>query len=180
MSVAASARVRLFFALWPDERVREALAGWSRAAQAACGGRAIPADKLHLTLFFVGGFERSRMAGLEAAAGTVRGAPFDLTLDSLGYWRHNRIVWAGASRCPPALETLAESLRVALAALGLPGEDRAYVPHLTLVRNAERKPSGIAVAPQPWPAREFALVESAPVTGGVRYDVLRRWPLTAH
>jgi len=172
--------VRLFFALWPDEHVREALEGWSLRAQAACGGRAIPADKLHLTLIFVGGFERSRMAGLEAAADTVCGAPFDLTLDTLGYWRHNRIVWAGASRCPPALATLAGSLRAALAALGLPGDDRAYAPHMTLVRNAERKPPANTVAPQPWPAREFVLVESAPVSGGVRYDVLRRWPLTAH
>jgi len=177
---AESTRARLFFALWPDRGVRDALAAWAQAAQATCGGRATPADKLHLTLFFVGTVERARIAALEAAAGAVRGEAFDLTLDTLGHWRHNRIVWAGASRCPPALERLAQSLSAALAAQGFAGEARAYAPHMTLVRNAERRPHAIGVLPRAWGVREFVLAESAPAPGGVRYPVLRRWPLAAH
>ena len=46
--------MRLFFALWPDEGVRAELARWTRALHAACGGRTTRADKLHLTLAFLG------------------------------------------------------------------------------------------------------------------------------
>jgi 2'-5' RNA ligase len=180
MSRGESTRARVFFALWPDEDTREALAAWSHAAHALCGGRAIPAQRIHLTLFFVGAVERSRIEALESAAGAVRAEPFDITFDTVGYWRHNHIVWAGASRCPPALPAVAASLSAILAAHGYPPEERAYVPHVTLVRNAERKPAPAAVAPAVWRVREFVLAESVPAPGGVRYEVRRRWPLTAH
>ena len=177
MSAAAGERARLFFALWPDDRVRAGLSDLARETQAECGGRAIPADKIHLTLFFAGAVERARVARLEAAAGRVRGAAFGLAIDSVGYWRHNRIVWAGTTRVPAALVAFEASLRATLAAEGLRGEDRRYSPHVTLVRDAGRKPAPREVAPLTWDAEDFVLVESVAVRGGVRYDVRRRWPL---
>ena len=98
---------RLFFALWPDPRVREALAAVARDAQRECGGRAVAAEKVHITLFFVGNIERHRLEELEDAASALRGNAFEIVLDHLDYWRHNRIVWAGTRQCPPALTTLA-------------------------------------------------------------------------
>jgi len=177
IATATSERARLFFALWPDDSVRSALAALARDAQAECGGRAIARENLHLTLFFVGPFDRARIAALERAAGSLRTTTFELVLDRLGYWPHNRIVWTGATQCPAVLAALATDLRAALAHEGIAGETRPYVPHLTLVRNAERKPAARRLPACHWAASELALVESVPVSGGVRYDVTHAWSL---
>jgi len=177
MTAVTPERARLFFALCPDASVRAALAALARDAQAECGGRAIPPENIHLTLFFVGAVERARIAALENAAGSLTTAGFELVLDRLGHWPHNRIVWAGATHCPAALATLAADLRSALARMGITGEERPYVPHLTLVRNAERRPSTRRIAACHWVVGSLALVESVPLGGGVRYNVQREWPL---
>ena len=134
-------------------------------------------QKHHLTLFFLGNVERSDVAALEVLGSTIRAPAFEVRMDLLGYWRHNHIVWAGSRACPPALSQLAAFLRDALAKLGFDEEDRPYVPHVTLVRNAQRAPKNIELVPFAWRATDFALVESAPAGGGVRYDVIARWPL---
>jgi RNA 2',3'-cyclic 3'-phosphodiesterase len=170
-------RARVFFALWPDDGVRDALAAAAIAAQARTGGRAIGADKVHLTLFFVGAIDRARIPALEAAAASMRSNAFELALDSLGYWRHNGIVWCGPARCPTALALLAADLRSALERQGVRTEERAYAPHITLVRDAARAPRDVVFAPCVWQARDFVLVESEPFEGGMRYAVRARWPL---
>lgn len=171
--MAAGERARVFFALWPDDAVRQALSAAALRAQAECGGRAIAAEKIHLTLFFVGDVERARIAELESYAGAVAATPFDLATDVLGYWRHNRIVWAGAHATPVELGRLVTDLTSRLAAAGYRGEDRPYVPHVTLLRNARRAPREKSLPAPAWHAREFVLAESAEG----RYDVVSRWPL---
>ena len=179
MSAAASKsdRARLFFALWPDETVRAALAAIAREAQAECGGRAITPRNVHLTLFFVGSFELAGIPALEKAAGSLRTTGFELVLDRLGYWPHNRIVWLGSTHNPPPLAALATDLRSALGREGIQGEERPYVPHVTLVRNAGVKPAPRRIAPCRWEIRELVLAQSVPSTDGVRYEVMRQWPL---
>jgi len=169
-------RARLFFALWPDDDMRKSLSALAQDAQLDCGGRATSDDKVHLTLFFLGDVDARRAVAVEGAADRVRGEFFDLTLDRIGYWRHNRIVWAGATYQPPALSVLVTRLSAGLAAEGVESEGRPYVPHLTLVRNAERKPALAVIEPHPWHVRDFVLVQSMPTRGGVRYQVLRTWP----
>lgn len=163
----------MFFAIWPDDPVRDALATAALDAREACGGRATAAPKIHLTLFFVGEIERARIPELEACASAVEATAFALDLDVLGYWRHNRIVWAGTRSAPPALVGLAAALTAKLAAAGYRGEDRLYVPHVTLVRNARQAPPTPALEAPAWGVREFVLVESA----GGRYEPLSRWGL---
>lgn len=170
--------VRVFFALWPDAGVRGALAAAGSEAQAECGGRATASDKIHLTLFFVGDVERERITRLQALASSISAAPFELDLSTLGYWRHNRIVWAGSRRCPAQLVLLVELLRQNLAREGLEAEDRPYVPHVTLVRNAKRAPKKTAIVPLTWRASDFVLVESVR-DESARYEVIARWPLVA-
>lgn len=175
--VAKGGRARVFFALWPDEALRAGLAARARDAQAECGGRAMGPGKIHLTLFFIGAVERERLAALAVVAQAVRAERFDLQLDTLGYWRHNRIVWAGAQECPAGLSALVAVLSAGLAREGIHGEDRPYVPHITLVRGAARAPAARPFAPLAWRARDFALIESVPAGGGVRYGMRGRWPL---
>jgi 2'-5' RNA ligase len=169
---------RVFFALWPGPGVRDALAAAALKAQAECAGRTTPAAKLHVTLFFVGEIERARLGALQTCAAAVRAERFVLDMEVLGYWRHNRIVWAGARQCPPALDSLVSQLTANLALEGIAGEDRRFVPHVTLVRSARCAPKDTSLDAPQWEVPAFTLVESVRAGGGVRYDVLGRWPLT--
>ena len=175
---ATRERARVFFALWPDLQVRDALAAMARECRLECGGRPTAPEKLHITLFFVGDVERAMIAGLQSVAGASAAAPFRLDLTELGLWRHNRIVWAGAESTPSALALLVSDLTRGLAAHGVRSEDRRYVPHVTLLRNARTAPGRTRIAPIAWHAREFVLVESVAAGGGSRYEVIARWPFS--
>ncbi len=172
----AAATARSFFALWPTPAARDVLAKWAHETQRECGGRATPAEKIHLTLAFLGDVERTRIEGLQAAAQGLAGERFAFTLDQVGYWRHNRIIWAGTTNVPPALIALVSTLEGRLKTLGYPGEERPYAAHITLLRNARRAaPSG--PPPVQWAVDEFTLVESKPAERGTRYVIVGRWPL---
>lgn len=168
---------RLFFALWPDDEVRSGLASLVRELAAQCGGRAMAPDNLHATLAFLGNVPRARVAEFVALADALAASPFELALDIVDYWRHNRIVWAGAQVVPPALSDLAAAMRRGLEALAWPADDRPFAAHVTLLRNARRGPAARAARLPVWRVRDFVLVESTQQAGGVRYTPLRRWAL---
>jgi RNA 2',3'-cyclic 3'-phosphodiesterase len=175
--VSDAPRARIFLALWPDPAVRDALAAAAGRAQAECAGRTTPAAKLHVTLFFVGEIERARVAAVQSCAAAVRSPRFALDMGVLGYWRHNRIVWAGARQTPAALESLVSQLTANLALEGIRAEERRFVAHATLVRNARSAPANPTLDVPAWEVGAFALVESVRENRGVRYDVLAQWSL---
>ncbi len=168
----------MFFAAWPPPEVQRALGDIAGQAQGECGGRAVPAHNIHLTLVFIGDIPRDRVARLETLGAAVAAPRFNLVVDRLEYWRHNRILWAGVGDCPQALRTLVERLQEPVAAAGFRIERRPYVPHVTLRRDARGDPANTRIRVA-WPVTEFALVESAQRARGRVYEVLRRWPLTA-
>ena len=170
---------RLFFAVWPAPEIQRALGELGKALQRRCGGRAIVAGNIHLTLVFLGDVARDRLPRLDAVAAAISAPPFDLSVNRVEYWRHNRIVWAGVERCPDALQSLVAHLEQALVAEGFHFDRRPYVPHVTLLRNARRAPSDAATRAVAWPVIRFALVESVARERGRVYEVLREWPLVA-
>lgn len=176
----ASQGARVFFALWPPAAGAERLGGIARATAAAHGGRATRAETIHLTLAFVGDMPETQLPALIDAAAVVRGQPFDLSLDRLGFWTHNRLCWAGASAPPAALAELAGGLRAALRAAGFPVERErgAFVPHVTLVRKVvsavPAQPLEPAIA---WHCAAFVLVRSRLSARGAAYEELRQFPL---
>jgi 2'-5' RNA ligase len=169
---------RLFFAAWPAPEIQRALGELAAELKPGCGGRAIPAGNIHLTLAFLGDVAPERRQRLESLAAAVAAPRFDLDVDHVEYWRHNRIVWAGVAHCPPAAAALVERLGAALAGEGFRVERRPYVPHITLLRDARNAPAHGTVAAIHWPVTRYALVESAPRERGRLYQVLREWPLT--
>ena len=168
---------RLFFALWPDDAVRAALAALLARLGPECEGRAMAAANLHVTLAFLGNVPEARVPAFEALADGLTGEPFELRLDRLGYWRHNRIVWAGARAMPAALEALAADMKLALQGVGWAVDERPYAAHVTLLRDARRGPAGHDAIVPPWRVDGFVLVRSEQGAGGVRYTPVRRWPL---
>lgn len=170
---------RLFFAVWPAPEVQRALGEIARGARSECGGRAVPAGNIHLTLAFLGDLPRGRITELETLASTVRGHRFDLTVNRLEYWRHNRVLWAGVRTCPEALQALVARLQDALGGTEIRVDRRPYVPHVTLLRDARRAPKNDACPDVAWPVEDFALMESAPRDRGRTYQVLRSWALSS-
>jgi 2'-5' RNA ligase len=170
---------RLFFALWPDDEVRAALASLTGLLAGECGGRAMAAANLHATLAFLGNVPHERIDSFVALADALVAAPFELSLDTVGYWRHNRIVWAGTRLVPPALHDLAADMKRRIDALAWRVDDRPYAAHVTLLRDARRGPAERVAALPLWRVRDFALVRSAQGPDGVQYTPLKRWTLRA-
>jgi len=175
-SDTAEPKQRLFFALWPDEAVRSALAG---SARALLGKRIrmVPEANLHITLAFVGPASAAVRDCLVAAAAGIRGAPFELTLDRVGHWPRPRILWLGPTHTPPALWSLVEGVNRAFDACGLARERRPWQAHMTLARKISRPPAVAEVAPIVWSIGDFCLVESVSDAQGASYRRLVTWKL---
>jgi len=149
---------RLFLALWPEPGTRHLLTAWRDAWTWPKGASPVHADKLHVTLHFLGGVPSERLpALLEGFA--VPFEPFRLDLNRAALW-HNGIAVLEPDATPPGLALLHARLSDALVALGLQPEARRYRPHVTMARRA-----GGATVPQEgppvfWEVRGYALVES--------------------
>lgn len=162
--------MRLFFAAWPPPETADALAQWARQLE----GRATPADKIHLTLAFLGGVQPDKAA---AAARQVRARPHGLPLEIAKYWKQNQIVWAGPRDTPPGLQALVDALHLQLYRAEFILERRPFAAHVTLLRKAPR-PASLPELPElDWPVREFTLVSSSVSSKGSTYTILERFPL---
>jgi len=170
-------RLRLFFALWPDDRVRARLAAYATAAQGRTGGRIMRAEGLHMTLAFLGDVDAARFAALRELGGSVAVKPFEWILDEAGFWKHNRIVWVGASAVPTQLATLVADLRAALKSAGFAFDAKPFVPHATLVRKGSSSRELPPFTPIPWHVTRFVLVRSALGEEGSRYEIAGSWPV---
>jgi len=137
----AAARQRLFFALWPDDDTRAALARLARRQLQSGNGRLIDAHNLHLTLAFLGPVDAAFRACAERAADSLAAPAFELEFQRLGYWPRPRVLWAAPERSPEALTGLVSMLRKALAACGQEPESRPFEAHMTLARKV-RGPVG--------------------------------------
>src|SRR3954469_14322780 len=109
---------RLFFAIWPDDSARAALHKLATELEARAGGKALPPEKIHLTLAFLGEVAPDRADDLVKAADKVREAPFDLALDRIGAFRRARVSWAGSSEPAPGVVSVEATLREALRSRG--------------------------------------------------------------
>lgn len=167
-------RKRVFFALWPDDAARDAIARESRRAVRLSGGRPTAKRNLHVTVAFLGSIDAD---ALERAASVppMETGPFELELDTLGFFPGSRVLWLGPRHVPDALIALEQKLWDGLEAHGFEREPRIYRPHITLSRRARGVDE--AIKPVRWRVDRLALVESVPLHRNVHYAPLRDWPL---
>ncbi|MGE5128831.1 MAG: RNA 2',3'-cyclic phosphodiesterase [Sphingomonadaceae bacterium] len=169
--------MRLFFAAWPPPRTALGLYRWAEAAARETGGRVTSAEKIHLTLAFLGEIEESRISTIDSVGRAIVGKAHTLPIEQARYWPHNRIVWVGPDETPPPLAALAADLKSLLIGNGFELEQRAFAAHVTLIRKA-RAPRALPPLPLlDWPVEEFVLVRSTLSNEGSSYDVLERFPL---
>jgi 2'-5' RNA ligase len=170
---AKPVRRRVFFALWPDDTARTAIARATRDAVRHCGGKPTPVENLHVTLAFLGPITPDDLAKAEALT-PPPAVPFELVLDRLNLWARAQVLWVGSSTVPEALITLERELWDRLVELGFTRERRPYIPHVTLARKAQAARG--AITPVPWRIEGIALVESKTGPRSSRYTVLKSWP----
>ncbi|MDF1480563.1 RNA 2',3'-cyclic phosphodiesterase [Extensimonas sp. H3M7-6] len=182
---AAPATARLFLALWPTPGWAAALAQRFGLAPEAAHGRMVPPQQIHLTLHFLGAVPRQRLPALVEGL-RVPFAPFDLALRRCERWPRGMLV-ALPDELPPALKALHAALSAALQCQGLPVEQRAFRPHITLARRYDGPVPAPLASPVRWHVSRYALVESHPVmapdaprkTVGTRYQVLHYYNASA-
>jgi RNA 2',3'-cyclic 3'-phosphodiesterase len=171
-------RRRLFFALWPNERARLAIAAAAEAAAAGAGlrGRRIPLARLHLTLLFLGDLDAAGEARAHAVAGALRTPGFEMTLDQVGSFRRARVLWVGARQAPAGLTSLWQGLRDGLADLAGERNRETLAPHVTSYRDVDHPLRTASIAPIRWPVTGFTLVHST-LGAQPAYHVVSHWPL---
>jgi len=175
----------LFFALWPEDDARAAMAAAANAIrqQHASAGRWIHPRRYHMTLHYLGEFAELPTTLVEhacAAGDRVRVGAFDLTLDIAASFGANASVpwWLGARSVPQQLGHLWASVGDALRSdAAWPARTSALAPHVTILRQATHALETIPIAPIAWPVGDFVLIDSL-LGADSRYTILRRWPLS--
>lgn len=166
---------RLFFALWPGEKGAGELAIVAQALAQLAKGKPTPAEKIHLTLAFLGEIDEERARAARLAASGVRASAFSFALDIVGSFKRAGVAWAGTAKPVADLERLQSSLARRLVAAGFEFEERPFAAHITLARRIARRVPPAPIPPFEWRAREFTLVRTEPGSG--RYTIVERWPL---
>jgi 2'-5' RNA ligase len=175
-------QLRLFFALWPGEAHRAALARASAAAVAQVMGRPVTPGHLHVTLAFLGSVPAPRFAPVVAIGGQVRWPIVQLDFGRIEFWARPKVLVAIAEPVPAAGQAIVDRLWQDLEPLGFAREPRPWRPHLTLVRRVSRPPPENLemepAVPDPGaPAWRLALVDSRAGPDGPHYEPLADWPL---
>ena len=111
-------------------------------------------------------------------AALIRGRPFSLQLDQLGWWRQPQVAWISAAYPPQALLDLVVAVNRLQEAHGLQPDDRPYQPHLTIARKVVKNLGEFTFAPIAWPVSSFSLVQSRTLPSGAEYEVIATWPFS--
>jgi 2'-5' RNA ligase len=149
-------RPNLFYALWPDDAVREELA----RLQTRLHGCLTRPPNLHLTLAFLGPQPEALQPLLRSILARLHFGPLDLEINHLGHFAKNRIAWAGMLSVPTTLTQLQRTLASELDRKGITSDSaRAFRPHITLARNADA-PQDLPFAPIRWRAEQVVLAQS--------------------
>jgi len=192
--------MRLFVALDIPDDIRERIGRFVEGVRGfADDARWARPESLHVTLTFIGEQPESKLEALKNALSGIRPVPSEIHFRGYGFFptpKSARVFWIGLEAGPP-LASLAAAVDEALSVLGIPKEQRAFSPHLTLARasGASGAPGrGKGDGPSPtfahlqekllaWPspdfgtmtAREFFLYQSQLSPKGSRYTKLARF-----
>jgi len=178
-------RHRLFFALLPgaDLRRRISLAAESLKLQQQPAGRWIAPEHYHLTLRFLGEeaeLRPEKVARAIAAAKKVCVPAFDFSIDQACSFSGNRPPWVlRSAKAADAVQGLWRHLGEALASEDVHCQETLeFIPHVTVLRDADKPMPALAIEPIAWPARDFVLIHSH-AGRERRYSELGRWALTS-
>ena len=179
--------IRSFVAVEITEEARRRFADLARLARDTGAHVSwVKPEGIHLTLAFLGDVPGTTLDALHTAMDVVASdvPPFRYEIAGIGSFgnpRAPRIIWAGVREDSGVLARLQSRLAEEIRGLGIPLEDRAFVPHVTVARirsarNIEGLLESIQVArewPFGWvPVERVVLVASRLTPQGPVYNDL--------
>jgi 2'-5' RNA ligase len=137
--------MRLFIGIELSDAVKDRASGIAQKLRETLGRRVtarwIPAENLHITLWFIGEVADDRAAAVVTAVNIpFATGPFDLELRGAGAFPPHglpRVFWIGVTAGLPSLQALHSELARRLQPIGFEPERRAYSAHLTIARVKE-------------------------------------------
>jgi 2'-5' RNA ligase len=195
--------MRLFVALDIDETIRARIARFLDGTRGlASDAHWVRPESLHITLKFIGEESEEKVVDIKSVLETINAPTFEMNIRGHGFFpgeRMPRVFWIGIE-AGTELTSLAATVDEKLSALGIPREEHAFTPHLTLARSGRvgsgslRKQKGdrsnqslqrlqekLAALTAPefgtMTAREFFLYQSRLSPAGSRYTKLARFAL---
>jgi 2'-5' RNA ligase len=143
-------------------------------------------EQLHLTLRFIGEVDRHKAVDVHAALGAIHHPRFEIAVSGIGAFNRRgqpEAVWAGVTPHEP-LRALHKKVDQAIRRIGIPPDERAYLPHITLARLRRSsgsvrgllEQSGGLTSPS-FLIDSFALYESKLTPEGASYTIVERYPL---
>jgi len=101
------------------------------------GARWVETEGTHITLKFIGETPEQKVGAISRQLAAIHsGSPVEMRFHGLGFFpneRQPRVFWV-AIEATPNLAELADDIEAGLEAVGIPREQRAFHPHLTLAR----------------------------------------------
>lgn len=181
--------MRCFLAFVLHEEARSSLRSVQlRLAEESIKVRWEPADKLHVTVRFLGDSPPDRLTQLNASLSQLAAelSPFDLVVNTLGAFPsllRPKVIWAGAFRTE-IIGTLGRQVEQLCRTAGWPPEPREFHPHITLARVRERDDvrsltnavERINFDPILVRTSELVIMRSVLLPGGSRYNALASFP----
>ena len=129
--------MRIFVAIDLDREIRDKIARFLEGVRPfAPDARWVSAESLHVTLKFVGEQKPEQVESIKQQLGQTHGEAIEIRFSGYGFFptpRSPRVFWIGI-QAGPELGRLADRIDAATAELGVPREERAFSPHLTLAR----------------------------------------------
>ena len=194
--------MRIFVALDIDEAIRERIQRFLEGVRGfAPDARWVRPESLHVTLKFIGEKPAEAVEEIKHALSAIEARGMEITFRGYGFFptpKAPRVFWVGIES-GLRLAALATAVDTATAALGIPKEEHAFSPHLTLARGSggsgaprwrkgdgpnkifQRLQEKLAVLPSPefgtMTAREFFLYQSQLMRGGSQYTKIARFAL---
>ncbi|OLB88532.1 MAG: RNA 2',3'-cyclic phosphodiesterase [Acidobacteria bacterium] len=191
--------MRIFVALDIDEAIRDHITRFMEGVRGfAPDARWVRPELLHVTLKFVGEKPPDFVEKIKQALSSVHAEAMDTSFRGYGFFpgpKAARVFWIGIE-ATPQLGTLAKAVDEILFGLGIPKEEHAFSPHLTLARAGGRSARGqkghgpnvfqhlqekLAALTIPdfgtVTSGEFFLYQSQPQRGVSRYTKIAAFPL---
>jgi len=194
--------MRIFIAFDLDDAIRARIELFMDGVRGlAPDARWVRPESLHVTLKFIGNKSAEDAEEIKQAVSRIPAAATEIGFRGYGFFptaRAPRVFWIGVETSPQ-LVALAKSVDGAAAALGVPKEEHAFSPHLTLARRGgsstprwrkgdapnhsfqQLQEKLAAISPLEFgtmAAREFFLFESQLGRGGSRYAKIATFGLT--
>ena len=185
--------MRIFIGVELDDTVRESAAAAAASLRTQLGARVqarwIPADNLHITLWFIGEVAEDRAEQILRALGVpFPDESFDVRVAGAGSFPLSgapRVFWLGVTSGAERLARLHAEIARRLQPLGIEPERRPYSAHVTLARVKEaRDYRGLRAALREIAAgagtsrvRAVTVFRSRLSPKGATYEALLRVPL---